>query len=724
MGKILSMQELSQLYDNLPCGIAIYTLEDNPQFRFMNRHFRTMLGLDEKGIMQPAAPAFLDCIPEDEQPGLVDDIRKLKSGEELVHFERRFYGSGSRIHTAAGSLQIYPYPTTLNQPLVLSTFTDVTAEIEERYRQKKDQDRYRIVVEQIGFTVLDWEFIEGTFFSSPNYQNYMMSTFSNEDILNNRGGDSGIYPDDAPIMEAFSRGSAQDEHTEVTIRLKMTDGSYRWTQMAAIQVFDDDGTPVRMIGTLLDVDDRIRAQERAASAQRDLSNIVDSMPDGIGIFRIKPSLKAVYMSRRGCEILGITEDEFYQMTSEDIWKEPLQIPPMSALVKDDFEAGRPIEQRTRYRKPDGSIVWIRAGAKRVINADTKEMFAYATITDVSEQVERERRSKWREECFRLIVDNTDVDTFDYDAQTDRFTCSVGVAGNRSDRIAENFMIAEDKRDKPLSPEQLLYRRYFSDILENGGTQAFEYEGRLFGGLSRWHRCTSIGIEDESGEVYRIVGKVEDIHSSKLMELRLREKANTDQLTGMLNRSGFTELAGSLFASQTQDLSRCGAFLILDIDHFKTINDQFGHLYGDRILCRVADIIDTISDEDTICGRFGGDEFTVFIPDSRSPNILKDRIRILQKAIVTRLESMNHVTVSIGAARFPQDGDSFKTLFDRADQSLYRAKSQGGNQTVFYSETFAYLPATRKEALPAVSAGRSGVSAGSKDLNSKDNQKSE
>lgn len=51
MGKILSMQELSQLYDNLPCGIAIYTLEDNPQFRFMNRHFRTMLGLDEKGIM-------------------------------------------------------------------------------------------------------------------------------------------------------------------------------------------------------------------------------------------------------------------------------------------------------------------------------------------------------------------------------------------------------------------------------------------------------------------------------------------------------------------------------------------------------------------------------------------------------------------------------------------------------------------------------------------------
>jgi diguanylate cyclase (GGDEF)-like protein len=125
--------------------------------------------------------------------------------------------------------------------------------------------------------------------------------------------------------------------------------------------------------------------------------------------------------------------------------------------------------------------------------------------------------------------------------------------------------------------------------------------------------------------------------------------------------------------------------MIDIDHFKRLNDQFGHAAGDAVLKEVARVfVDKTRTEDLAC-RYGGEEFTIILPDI-SPEIAFHRAEVIRQAVAdlrTRLDNTlyNSVTISIGAAMFPQDGQSSELLLRHADAALYRAKREGRNKVV-------------------------------------------
>lgn len=190
----------------------------------------------------------------------------------------------------------------------------------------------------------------------------------------------------------------------------------------------------------------------------------------------------------------------------------------------------------------------------------------------------------------------------------------------------------------------------------------------------------------------IGGPMSAMHLLRLAQLRLANQklqvlASTDWLTACLNRRAFTnEVSGELNSS--------GAFLVIDADHFKFINDRFGHDQGDEVLQLMAAAIKTCVRDGDIVGRIGGEEFGVFLrgADLETSRFIAERICDAITAIDFAPGGERHpLTVSVGGAFFDND-ISFSDLFRCADQRLYRVK-QNGRDRADVAPVMTYGPAS-------------------------------
>lgn len=160
-------------------------------------------------------------------------------------------------------------------------------------------------------------------------------------------------------------------------------------------------------------------------------------------------------------------------------------------------------------------------------------------------------------------------------------------------------------------------------------------------------------------------------------------ATIDPLTGLVNRVKLEAEFASVVAAYAEDEQPCW-MLMLDIDHFKSVNDNFGHVFGDKVIKLVAAVIKMgIKGADTAC-RYGGEEFAVLLPNTPLDGVMvvAESIRkTIEKGKVkqgSQGEVVAHVTISIGAAKYQQD-DTLQSLLDRADQALYQSKENGRNR---------------------------------------------
>jgi diguanylate cyclase (GGDEF)-like protein len=165
--------------------------------------------------------------------------------------------------------------------------------------------------------------------------------------------------------------------------------------------------------------------------------------------------------------------------------------------------------------------------------------------------------------------------------------------------------------------------------------------------------------------------------------RVRLLSETDELTGIYNRRGFATLGGRLF-SQAIRYGHPSTVMLIDLDAFKEINDQYGHEAGDQVLRQVAAYIQTELRITDVLARYGGDEFIVLLPETPSRAAIDVGERIRKAVAASPIEFSGHsiaTTVSIGVAAYPESGGALDTLIGRADRAMYEVKQAGRNGVV-------------------------------------------
>jgi len=164
------------------------------------------------------------------------------------------------------------------------------------------------------------------------------------------------------------------------------------------------------------------------------------------------------------------------------------------------------------------------------------------------------------------------------------------------------------------------------------------------------------------------------------------RAQTDFLTGLFNYRYFIEVA-NVEINRAQRYNHPLTALMFDVDHFKMINDTFGHSAGDLVLCSIADLCrQFFRNVDIVC-RYGGEEFFVLLPET-SIETAKDVAERLRSSVESRITSYHkqqiHVTISIGISSLSSSCTTINRLIERADTALYSAKKQGRNQVALWN----------------------------------------
>ncbi len=195
-----------------------------------------------------------------------------------------------------------------------------------------------------------------------------------------------------------------------------------------------------------------------------------------------------------------------------------------------------------------------------------------------------------------------------------------------------------------------------------------------------------GVPDKDKEKFNILA-----HQFALAYRRIKlykdieTLAITDGLTAAYTRRYFLErFEEEIKRSQARRTKL--SFLMLDVDHFKRINDQYGHLTGDAVLKEIGVIIKENIREIDIAGRYGGEEFCVVLPDTdlEGARVVAERIRkSTESRLIRAYDAAIRITISIGVSTYPADGKLAEEIIDKADWSLYRAKSQGRNCVVAF-----------------------------------------
>lgn len=174
--------------------------------------------------------------------------------------------------------------------------------------------------------------------------------------------------------------------------------------------------------------------------------------------------------------------------------------------------------------------------------------------------------------------------------------------------------------------------------------------------------------------------IEYLHEERDLSAKMEQKSKLDPMTGLYNKFTIEFLVDEYFC--TKDKESVAALLLLDMDHFKQINDTLGHLAGDAVLADTAAVISRFFKEDALCGRVGGDEFMIFVKDVKDISSLLLQAEFLRQEIAKTTSERNitiAIQASVGIAVSTAGYYSYSSIFAAADEALYQAKKEGRNK---------------------------------------------
>lgn len=294
-----------------------------------------------------------------------------------------------------------------------------------------------------------------------------------------------------------------------------------------------------------------------------------------------------------------------------------------------------------------------------------------------ELIERNRELQLNEERFRIITSLSNNVIFEIDLEKGITTYPAGPEIWKDSELAREGFPYSFLRAGYIHPEDAeAFTAMHKDIPPFTRRLSGEFRVKGRGGEYIWYRIDEVLLSDDKGKAIRSIGRALNIdNEKKTMEL-LQVKAQLDSGSGLYNKS-YTEM--SIKMSLDEQCNGKHALIVIDIDDFKIINDTKGHLFGDRVIEDLGDILKHRFRASDILGRIGGDEFVVFLKDIPDDGFVAEKI----VQVHTTIKELHKISISAGIAIYPRDGTTYTELFRCADEAMYSVKKDDGKGYEFY-----------------------------------------
>ncbi len=284
-----------------------------------------------------------------------------------------------------------------------------------------------------------------------------------------------------------------------------------------------------------------------------------------------------------------------------------------------------------------------------------------------------KRARRSAERYEVLAEFFDTVLFEYSYPRDTLELTPNARGmfSLSSLSAEGYLAKGIPLIDFLEDDYKRVRMAFENPAPPNELRTITCRARVLSGEYRWFSFTCRYLY-EGSQPYMAVGKIVDITKQRETEELLTRKSQMDGLTKTFNKMAFQEKMAALLPETGR-----GLLFVIDMDRFKQVNDEYGHSMGDRVLEEVArSLLDVFRHRDPV-GRVGGDEFVAFLVGANDDAVIEAKREALSSLIAEASRSLGvPIALSVGVARYPQDGATYQELFDAADRAMYDEKNEG------------------------------------------------
>ncbi len=552
---------------------------------------------------------------------------------------------------------------------------------------REQNQRLSLATETARMGIWDWDFASNQVFIEGSLALLMLGKSQLSQRLSYQDWLQKIEVNDqqrllAAIDKAINH--RQDLNIEVLVQPETT--STRMMQISGVLRFNDAGQPIGMLGVSFDITDSWLNKQQLQQAEARWKHALEGSGEGVWDWTIHDD--KVIFSDPLITMLGFEPEEFKPHISE--WADrihPDDRARVDRAVQALLDGSQPAYRNEhRVRCKDGSWKWILdRGTVIERDADGKPLRAVGTHSDISWRKDAEIALRQSEERFRNAFDTAAigmalVDLDGHWVEVNDALCDM-LGYHETELLQLTFM-------EVTHPDDLNLDQQYVEKLVAGELDHYQREKRYFhkNGQTVDVLLSVSVVHDADGKVLHFVSQIEDITARKHEQERIRQLAFYDALTGLPNRRLFDERISQAMLTARRNKQQL-ALMFIDIDHFKHINDSYGHDIGDEVINAVANrMLAVLRASDTLA-RFGGDEFVVLLSDVPGSQAAIKVAENLRRPFAEKLQfggQTIRITLSIGVALWtPEPGETLASWMKKADVALYDVKARGRNAVGLY-----------------------------------------
>lgn len=498
-----------------------------------------------------------------------------------------------------------------------------------------------------------------------------------------------IYPGDYQrLVRMLHKKIAQNIYDfECEHRYIHRSGKLLWMRVASNY---DPGQGGTLTCAITDITNQKSAEESLALKEEE-NRIAFAMTGKImDVFDIKT--RTLYIEKRGAQSFGLPE--VITNMPDEILNTEVVIEDSKAEVSRFFQSmldGIPMgEIIVRLKNRKGSLNWYRMKYRLTYSVNGEVLRGIIIYEDYTVQREKEAAyEKWRKynenQLAGEIVSyecNLNENTVEHvgGPMAEELPQKIDTYDELAAFVTKQWVFEEDRQtfEHFFTRSRLIEKYYKKDCSLKIDCRFLDSQGKLF-----WTEISTFLLPDLDTDEVKAMILFRNIDKEKRRSIELENRSQIDPLTGLLNRGTVIEEVSGLL--DNSPLSSRHIFIMVDIDFFKSLNDQMGHQFGDQVLREIANILKTSVRINDIVGRLGGDEFVICLRDIPLNTLLEQKLGNIVMQLSKHYEEGICVSGSMGVAVYPKDGTSFDELYMRADAALYTAKEMGRNQFVFYQQ---------------------------------------